>query len=166
MRRLNSLSLSGWQWAWLALCLANLALPLFLGWDVTSNGGRVGMLSAVGFTLVLGIVLVERWSRLRVALAIGSVVTAVSQAFPLLQIVAGSVSLDAVNRLGHDPGTGFGNERGLTELGGFAVTLLTAGLMILAALAGGGAFQLLCWAMEPGQDRVLQRTRSAGAPGR
>jgi hypothetical protein len=154
---LNSLSLSAWRWAWVGLCLANLVLPMFLGWVVTGNGGRVGMLAAVALILVRGRVLVERWARVRVALAIGGIATAVLQACPILQLAAGCLSLWVVDQMGYRIG-------GLTELGGFLVTLLTAVLMILVALAFGGTFQILCWALEPSQDRVLHRARSASLP--
>ena len=50
---------------------------------------------------------------------------------------AGLISLGVVDRLGFEPEEGLGNSSSLTELGGFLAALLTAGVMLGAALVCG-----------------------------
>ncbi len=133
MPSVASPSVWGGNVAWVAVFLANLIVPLSLGWEVTGNGGRVGMGAATALMLLLTLLVVPRWSELRMTLLVGGIFTAITQAVPFVQLVVGLLSLQAVHLLGFEQGDG----HSLTEPGGFLATLLTACMMLAAAFMCG-----------------------------
>lgn len=78
---------------WLALFAVNGIVPLWFGYHLTELGGRVGMVAGVAALLALWVLVVPRVPRVRAALVPGSVALALSQVYPLLQGVAGLLSL-------------------------------------------------------------------------
>lgn len=44
-----------WPVIWTAIYVANLILPLLLGWGVTSDGGRIGMICAIAALWAFGL---------------------------------------------------------------------------------------------------------------
>jgi hypothetical protein len=126
--------------------VANLPVPLLLGWDVTCNGGRVGMAAATAPVLAVSLPVVPRWRWLRVPLVIGGVALALAQAFFVVQFMVGILSQAAVGRMGFEPGVGLGAPGHLTEPGGFVVTLLTGGpLLVVAWVCGAALWRLGRW---------------------
>ncbi|MBA4192617.1 MAG: hypothetical protein C0467_32010 [Planctomycetaceae bacterium] len=113
--------------------VANLIVPLFLGWEATGDGGRVGMVAATAVVLLLTLLVVPKWSELRMILVAGGIFTAVAQTLPLIQIIVGIMSVQTVRHLGFVQEYGYR----LTELGGFLATLLTACMMLAAAFMSG-----------------------------
>ena len=145
-----------WHFTWAGVFAANSVVPLWLGWYVTGHGGRVGMLAATAMTLATGLVVVPRWSGLRTTLVAGGAFTAITQVFPVVQLTAGVISLGVVDRLGFEPEEGLGNRSSLTEAGGFFAALLTAGVMLGAALACGVAIRATGRAVDRQIERKLR----------
>ena len=123
-----------WQWAWLAVFLMNLPLPLLFGFAVTSSGGGYGMLVGVGAVWLIGHVAVARFHFQRGAIVFGGAFLAVSQLLPLLQIAAGMAAMTVA---AFNPHRSFANELA------FAVTLLTAAQLAVAALGLGRVLRWL-----------------------
>jgi hypothetical protein len=124
---------------WTDVYVANVFLPLVIGGLVTSNGGSLGMLCAVLTIWAVGLVVCTRAARLGRVLFAGGKVVAVCQLFPVLQVVSACCAFWAWNAVG-----GTLNRGGLmSEVGGFAVTLLTAQPLLLAAFVFGGGHRLL-----------------------
>jgi hypothetical protein len=125
---------------WLCAFTSNLIVPVLFGLLMTRLGGRIGMGAAIALLWYLG----HRICGLSVAsgraLVIGGFIIAAMQCFPILQIVAGAMSMGLVRVLGlgdfsvddDDP-----FPSGLTELGGLVAAGLTGlTLMGLAACCG------------------------------
>ena len=130
--------------AWVIIFLLNLPFPLFCGMDVTSGIATLGMFAAIVLLLSAGVVLCVRLPGVMRTLMIGSVVTAISQFLPLLQIVAGLLAISAAKVLGLlAVATQFGNMRTVSFFGGLLITLITAGIMMLVALGSGWILQLV-----------------------
>jgi hypothetical protein len=96
----------------------------------------VGMLAV----WLCGHLVVTRVASVRGVLLLGGVCTALSQVFPLLQIVAGATALEAVPL--HESGPE-------VEAAAFVVTIFTAGQILVVAL--------ICGSMIRGLDRVIGR---------
>lgn len=119
---------SGWLWGWAAVLLANLVVPLWFGSSVTANCGQMGMCLGILVVWLLGHFIVARLNRLRGPLVVGGVVVALSQYILIGHIVAGLIAMSAVNQVAEGP---------MTNARAFAVTLLTAAQLAVAALAFG-----------------------------
>jgi len=119
------------RWSWFALFVANLPLPLLLAFDVTRGGGAIGMCVALALLWLCGHALAHRVPKLSARVAVGGVLLAFGQFVPIGHTIAGLAALFAVEVL--SPG-GCG---ALSEVQGFFVTVLTAGELLLAALALG-----------------------------
>lgn len=126
--------------AWGVVFAGNLLIPLLVGWGVTQKGGRWGMLAAVALLFVVGCWLCAAVPRVAKALLVGSVAVGLTQAIPVLQLMAGIAALGLVELLRLDT---FNNSSfGITnELSGFIVTLATGGLLMTAALVAGLAIR-------------------------
>lgn len=121
------------QWGWLLLFAANLPLPLAFALEVTWEGGAIGMCAALVLLWWCGHVLAPGVPKLCGTLAVGGTLTALAQFVVLGHVVAGFVALFVVEAL--SPG-----EAGpWSEAQGFFITVLTAGVLFLAALAMGNA---------------------------
>ena len=119
-----------WHLAWATVFGVNLIVPLWLGWDMTSGVGRVGLVLAIVLWLLLGHLLCARSRKLRFLLVAGGVCVGLSQLLPLLQIWAGMNSGMIISMA-----SGFSDRA--TGLYGFLMTLLTGGQLILVAIVSG-----------------------------
>jgi hypothetical protein len=104
----------------------------------------MGMGAAVLALGSAGLVLCQRPGRFRLALVIGATAVGLSQVVPVLHIVAGVVAIETWE-FASGANVNVTTGRGLSEVGGFAVTVMTAQPLILAALLFGYAF---CWMRE------------------
>lgn len=127
---------------WVTMFLLNLPLPLMLGASVSSDSGEVGMAVCVLCLLAVGVVTCRRSPEVMRAISIGAAVTALSQFFPILHIVAGLFAFAAADTLG------FGSEADELPLhaansfvGGFIATLVTALIVLFVAAAIGALIQ-------------------------
>lgn len=131
----------GWYWhpAWAAVLAANLIVPAPLGWEVTRDGDRGGLVGGVALLWAAGHLLLARVPAAGRPVVLGGVVTALTQLFPVLQIMAGLTSLWVV-RMASDPDPdpdGGMSARGMTDAEAFAATLLTAAQVGMVALVCG-----------------------------
>jgi hypothetical protein len=134
----------GWAVAWTLVYGANLFVPLMFGMSATAGGGWVGMGVAVVAIWSAGLVACQRPGRLRMALVIGATAVGLSQVVPFLHIISGMIAIGTWEKVSGDiVGVDIGGDGpGLSESGGFAVTVMTAQPLILIALVFGYAF---CW---------------------
>lgn len=129
----------GWQWAWAFVFLVNLPIPLIFGSEATEGVGRFTMLAGVAVVWLIGHFIVSRVSAIRAQLLVGGLCVAISQGFPIAHVLAGLMAFDAV---GVSPvGT-------LSPPASFAVTLLTAALLAVAALTVGFALHAIAFATD------------------
>lgn len=128
----------GWHLGWAVVFAANLIFPMLLGWGETRDGGRTGMFAAVALLWLAGHLAIVRRPGLRLVLVAGGVCTAVTQLCPVLQFMAGAISLDVVGHPVVDrPEDGQPDPGPLSDGQGFAATLLTgAQLLVVATLCG------------------------------
>src|SRR3954465_10442095 len=82
-----------WHHAWTAVLAANLVVPMGFASSVIGKGGRAGMALAVGVLWLAGDMAGSLSRRTRSALLYGGVVVALTQLLPLLQMIAGAISL-------------------------------------------------------------------------
>ena len=137
MSEANVLPNSFWQATWPIVLAANLIVPSMFGLEVTRGGGRWGMGLAIALVWLSGHLACARFKVLGPRLVIGGVFVGLSQFYPVLQIMAGSSSLDFVSWAGMAGGEFAGMPDRLTEFGGFLATLLTGGqLLFVATLVG------------------------------
>ena|SRR5215469_8051735 len=119
---------------WLTVFALNVIVPLLIGLGVTTSGGRIGMLLAMLVLLALGFWICARAREVGFALVVGGVAVALSQVFPILQVMAGIFGFALAESIGLSGPRGGDLE---TLAAGFAVTLATGGLLAAASLAAG-----------------------------
>jgi hypothetical protein len=119
------------QWGWFALFVANLPLPLAFALDVTREGGAFGMCAALALLWWCGHVLAPHAPKLSGRVAVGGVLLAFGQFVLVGHVLAGFAAMFVVESLSP------GEAGALSEVQGFFVTVLTAGELLLAALAMG-----------------------------
>lgn len=131
--------------AWFFVFALNLIVPALIGWQMTEDGGRIGMLAAGMLLLAVGYWICAVARQLGFALVVGGVAVALSQVFPILQMTAGIVSCALAEAMGlyssGDDVNPLGTVAG--DVGSFALTLITGGLLMAAALAVGLALRVL-----------------------
>ena len=115
---------------WTLVFVANLLVPLMLGWSTTRNHGRVAMFVAIVMLWFVGDNAGKKGRTLGSGLLVGGVVVGLSQIYPFLQLIAGLIALTVAKQLGQ------ANEEFdvTSELGGFIATTVTGGLLMAAAL--------------------------------
>lgn len=130
---------AGWGW-----CIGygvNLPVPVFFAVDVIGTTGLGGMVLGMAVVMTLGIVAAKRYKQLdRIAL-LGGLLLALSQLFPVLQLVIGAVVGGILERSGYsfhstimdDPPEG-------AELGvlGCMLAVLMVSTMLMAIALGIG----------------------------
>ena len=125
------------MWVWPILFSVNLVVPLFLGWGVVENEGRLGLL--VALILMLGVgwaVGYWRPQTLRLLMA-GGVITAISQMFPVLHFFFGIAAMSVAELMGLTNDI-YGDGPSLVgALRGFVITLIVGLGMMLVALGFG-----------------------------
>lgn len=152
MSEANVLPNSLWQAAWPIVLAANLTVPLMFGLEVTRGGGRWGMGLAIALVWLVGHLACARFKVLGPRLVIGGVFVGLSQLSPVLQIMAGSASLDFVSWAGMTGGEFAGMPDRLTEFGGFLATFLTGGQLLFVAILCGFAVAFITTSIAPHND--------------
>ena len=131
--------------AWFFIFALNLIAPLYFGWRMTEDGGRIGMLLAAILLLAVGYWICASARELGFALVVGGVAVALSQVLPMLQIMAGALGCALAVAMGlHSNGDAVDSPPMVVgEVGGFVVTLITGSLLMGAALVTGLALRAL-----------------------
>lgn len=132
---------------WSALYLANLPLPMFMGFCVAYGPGVIGM--AVG---IAGLYLAGRgacradsWGVLM--FSYGGTLVAGLQMFPVLQLIAGMLGVGTASALGQ--GGSADNSLPLTAAGGLIATLVTGVVLIACATVAGFVLMAFRYAVSP-----------------
>lgn len=122
---------------WIVVCAVNLIVPVFLGWGITDDRGRIGM--ALGIVVVLALGYRACFSSPEVVrtIAYGGWLVAFTQCIPFVQFIAGFVGVGVAQELGLASEGGIGLVS--TIMGGFVATLITGGLLIALAVVIGMA---------------------------
>lgn len=114
----------GWHVAWVFVFLANLPLPLLMGFDLYRNA-QAGIITAILVAVLLGHGAVACFSWLRAALIISGCVTALLQFLFIPHLVVGLIAAGIVERF----------QRDLNSFaGGFWLTLTTGALLLAPAI--------------------------------
>jgi hypothetical protein len=127
--------------SWSCVLFLNLLIPVLLGLDATSTNGAAGMMAGIAVCWLVGLavcVVAPRWEAVFFQ---GGLVVAASQFFPILQFAAGIFGLWAWESIAPDVRLHSDGLSGLVA--GFAVTLLTAQPLLIAAWLFGGGIRML-----------------------
>ena len=125
---------------WVFIFVLNMAIPLLFSYSITREHGRAGVSVAVVFLLALGCYACAANRKLAAALMAGGVLVALTQMFPALHIVAGSIGISVGQALGlTDRGDAVRSPLVRSEFGGFVITFVTGGIL-MATAAGTGMF--------------------------
>jgi hypothetical protein len=122
---------------WACVFGANLMIPLLFGWDRTSHRGTFGLVGAVATLWITSSALLLMYRKLAAPVIVGSILVAVSQVFPILQVLAGVLSFALAESMGLTEAEDLGPGRIESFSGGFLVTFGT-GLLLMAGGAGCG----------------------------
>ena len=135
--------------AWPIVFGLNMVLPLLFSGEVTKRHGQLGLCIAALVLLVGGWVLCAWSGSTARKLILGSALVALTQVLPLLQIIAGSVSISIAQSFqlveggGGDPDLDEQFMPQITsELGGFVVTMLVGAILLTCASLIGLALGL------------------------
>jgi len=131
-----------WHLAWAVVLAANLIVPALLGWEVSRQGGRGGLVTAALVLWAAGHLLLARVPAIGEPVVLGGVVTALTQFFPVLQMMAGLTSLWVVERVSGVPDADRPFSGGMTDAKAFAATLFTAAQVGVVALVFGPVVRL------------------------
>ncbi|MEX1222975.1 MAG: hypothetical protein WEA31_00360 [Pirellulales bacterium] len=123
--------------AWPIVFGVNLIVPALFGAEVTDEQGALGMMAACIMWLVLGWSLCLLHAPFARRLIVGSVLTALSQVFPIIHLIAGMFAIDIATALGLHLGQDHPVGNVTSEFGGFFVTLLVGGILIACAVVAG-----------------------------
>ena len=125
---------------WLLVFALNVVAPLFFGWNITGSGGRVGMFLAMLVLLALGFWICASARQIGFPLVVGGVAVALSQVFPILQVMAGGLAFAVAEAVGVCAPTKL-EPSAETVAAGFIVTMTTGGLLVAASLVAGLAIR-------------------------
>lgn len=129
------LSIKSWRVAWTITFLVNLPLPLFFGVPLTNPDGTIGIAAALGVMYICGLFATMRANRWVRGALYGSVVTAFGQFVVILHMFSGFAAISIWNWVsGANVDILSGN---LDFLDAFVVSLVTASILLLVALACG-----------------------------
>jgi hypothetical protein len=124
--------------AWIFVFAINMAVPLLFSASMTEQYGRLGMSVAALLLLVFGCYICAANRKLAVALLAGGAVVALTQLFPILHIIAGTIGMSVGQTLGHATiDSDDAPARITSEYGGFIVTFVTGGILMAGSLAIG-----------------------------
>jgi hypothetical protein len=128
-REIDYFSFCCWPFA-LAL---NLIVPLMLAWSITDKHGRIGMFSGIGLILAGGWIVCFYYPSIARRMIGSAVFTAITQVFPIPQMIAGMIALSVVERL--EANLQDDVDRGFvlifTELGGFVATMIVGAFLLI-----------------------------------
>jgi hypothetical protein len=121
---------------WTAVLLFNLIVPTLFAWSMTNNDAKLGALIAVLVVAAAGYYFCFQ-KPLPILIAIrGGILVALTQVFPILHIVCGSLALQAWILLGDMRKSSF--QEMLSSIpAGFLVTLMTGLLLIASSFVVG-----------------------------
>ncbi len=123
--------------SWAVVFAANLIVPGFLGWMVTREGGKLGMLIGTILVFALGCRACFVSRRAMLTVVYGGWVVAASQLFPFLQMLAGMMGVEVAVALGQATDERLPDV--VTISGGVVATMFVGFALIAAALAFGAA---------------------------
>jgi hypothetical protein len=126
---------------WLAVFALNLIVPLSIGWMTTELHGRIGMFFAMLMLLGLGFGICRTAHHIGFALVVGGVAVGLSQVFPILQLMGGTIAFAPANGIGLTERAEFGPPNVDTVVAGFVVTMTTGGLLAAASIVAGLAIR-------------------------
>lgn len=133
---------AGWRLyvVWGTVFAFNMALPLLIGWQMTEEHGRLGLLAAVAILFVLGCCLCASDRRFAIILIVGAVFVGLSQVIPILQAVAGVIGLvmgQVVGGVEPHKSVDVTFREVINDLGGFVAMFVTGGILMGASAACG-----------------------------
>ena len=130
---------------WSVIFAANTIVPLMFGLELTVKHGRVGVGIASLLLWAGGAILCCWRSSIMWQVILGALITALSQLFPILQIIAGCIGLSAAARLGQAETGGDGQllDQVTSEVGGFIVTVIAGGVLLAGAAIAGLCLSIL-----------------------
>lgn len=120
-----------WQFCWAVAVALNLPVVLLFGIGATMKSGLFGMCAGIGAVWLTGAVAVALVPWVRGILVHGSWMFALTQLFPIVQIMAGGTALELCA-----PGTGPAAGP-MSNLTAFLVTVLTAAQLLLVIIVSG-----------------------------
>jgi hypothetical protein len=125
--------------AWWFVFVLNLPLPLLFGSSMMRTAGWLGMALAALVLMAAGTLACRLRRRLGQTLVVGGTLVALGQLMPVLQVVAGLFGMSAGKALGvlSPSADDLGPASITSEAGGFVVTFVTGGLLIVASLTVG-----------------------------
>ncbi len=134
-----------WQVAWLLVYCSNLIAPLLLAWQVTKDGGRIGMFVAIVVFWLVGHVICGQLKVAAYIFVYGGFFVALSQFYPVLHMFSGVAALGLCR---YD----FVRADGVSEFAGFIATIFTGlQLLTIASVIGSGI-----WARFGREDNLTE----------
>ncbi len=131
------------SFAWLLVLTLNLPVPFACAFAIANTHAIIGATLLVVGLLIAGHLLMKSSPRLMRVFVQGGIVTAISQFFPLLQMIAGSIALDFCAQAGLAIPDGEDTIGSInTFAGGIMAAAITAGIVLCVAF-GFGAFAWL-----------------------
>lgn len=115
---------------WTVVLLCNSVVPLLIGWTEAQQGrGQLGIILAMGLCLVLGYVACIYMPLFAMIATRGGFLVALTQFFPVLQLLSGMIAIDTIRKTGIIPGqTLDSGSLGLVDA--FLVTVATGSILI------------------------------------
>ena len=128
---------------WTVVLLCNSVVPLLIGWTEAQQGqGQFGIILAMGLCLVLGYVACIYIPLFALIATRGGFLVALTQFFPVLQLIAGMIAIDTIRKTGIIPGQTL--DRGSLGLfDAFLVTVATGSILIGISVLFGMLLRLV-----------------------
>ena len=135
-------------WAWALVFILNLPVPIFFAVPFSTRYSLFGLAGILLLFLLAGLVVCRQFARLGQCLVAGSLLTALSQFVPLLQLFSGLVAISSAQSLGFtidNPNSNDGAIRFLLpSITGIIWTgLVAGGIIACCAIATGLILRLL-----------------------
>jgi hypothetical protein len=129
---------------WPIVFALNLIVPLLFGGSMLRERGMIGLSVAVAFFLIAGWYICYMSPFISIRLLVGAGITAISQLFPIIHVLAGLIAVATLSKLGlatdeNDVGIGTIS----SEAGGFMMTMITGSIIAAFALIVGFLVMLL-----------------------
>lgn len=144
---------------WMVVFALNMIMPGLLGWIVTSDQGRLGMIAGALLMLCGGWTVCYYRPAIAAKTILGAVPIALSQLFPILQFIAGMIGFALADGLGLSiddelvgPIT--------SELGSLVVTVVTGSILITEAAVVGWLLSLALPLLGIGRRGKVQQIAS------
>jgi len=131
--------------------VVNLPIPLIFGFDVTDESRWIGMLFGIAAVYLCGFWGCNVMPRIMYRLNIGSSLVAVSQFFPILHIIVGSMAVDVSKPLFGEAQRTSGDMTGIAEI--TSATILTGIGLIIPSLAMGTVI-VAVFRLDRNSDRI------------